>query len=692
MKTGIIALLIFGWSSYPALAFQAELQDLQQEITSIRIELQKNTASFLLVTKQLTEKYEPRDTTVIEQTARIMIPEAIIRESDLETADSVTVAIEGDEFPVEEVRDDWVRVKRRNGRKGWIHRDQVQLIEREVVVDITPPRDPRILELTNELYGTIQNLRDEADDLFAEFDEAYNALSESEKQQVSTLYNTYLDEKEKIRTYTAYANHYQEKLPTVERSPVATTIRGQDIRYQGTATLRLGTSSYEAGTEQSTTSRNLGLNGSVIFSPQSRLNINISHNSDVVQTPYTSNDVKLAYQHLTDAGTRLGGSLLYNSYNDDLLDRNNFNNVGLGLNVNHPLSPTTRVYGDVQANSKSFEVVGGNEFKGAAFNSGLNYRSSNMMGNIGVRGRLQSSDVSFLNYTRVIPNARLRYVTGRGTLGVRAEAEHLGYATEAEGNNFNRGRVDLEWSRNITSTALIFIAKQFPNNETFDNYTLRVENEWKRSEGIDFSRTSLSLQYIYHPQEENVLSNYVDLRVDRNSSSEKFYFDLNLFGRYWEEASRDHRVDLFSRVGFKYEQFQIGPAFGAQLLLNQDDLKINRNGNSFRLGIDGRVNTIIQKAAIHAMIRIQKSLVYNNEIAVDPTTGTVTQGDIKTRLPTTVQLNAGLQVPIIDLLDLKVDLRYYNVNLDIDETISINPVQSRTGFRLLAGVSYRFQS
>ena len=92
------------------------------------------------------------------------------------------------------------------------------------------------------------------------------------------------------------------------------------------------------------------------------------------------------------------------------------------------------------------------------------------------------------------------------------------------------------------------------------------------------------------------------------------------------------------------------------------------------------------------MIRIQKSLVYNNEIAVDPTTGTVTQGDVKTRLPTTVQLNAGLQVPIIDLLDLKVGLRYYNVNLDIDETISINPVQSRTGFRLLAGVSYRFQS
>ncbi|MDR9367030.1 MAG: hypothetical protein RI575_16970, partial [Balneolaceae bacterium] len=57
----------------------------------------------------------------------------------------------------------------------------------------------------------------------------------------------------------------------------------------------------------------------------------------------------------------------------------------------------------------------------------------------------------------------------------------------------------------------------------------------------------------------------------------------------------------------------------------------------------------------------------------------------------TIQFSAGVQVPIMDALDFKIDASYYNVDLDISDEISINPVQTRTGLRVLGGISYRFQ-
>ncbi len=308
-----------------------------------------------------------------------------------------------------------------------------------------------------------------------------------------------------------------------------------------------------------------------------------------------------------------------------------------------------------------------------------------------MRGRVQQSDISFLDYVRLIPNVNVRWLTGNGSFSVRGEAENLTYDTEAEGNNFNRGRVDLEWAGGVSTSTFTLTAKQFPNNESFDYMKFRFRNRWNKRSGSTFGRTTLSLQYVYFTQQVTQLTNYVDLRFDRNSSGEKAYFDLNLFGRYWEETGREHSVDMFSRFGIKYEQFQVGPAVGATLLLNPDDLQVERDGNSFRAGIDARANAAFREATIYGNFRYQKSLVYNSEISIDSSTGLVTEGELKSRMPTTIQFSAGVQVPLISALDLKVDMSYYNVDLDISDDISTNPVQSRKGLRFLAGVSYRFQ-
>lgn len=692
MKSGIIALLIFGWfTPIFAAANLADLEDIQSDIESIRSEIQKSTTSFLLITKQMGQGQPAEAAQQTEQVIQVSDQRVPIYESDLETAPVLTEALEGDGFLLIEQRNDWLHIELEDGREGWIRRENVQLIERGVTSTNPVSVDPQIRQMAEQLYQTIMEQYEQAEQLFDEFDGVYEDLSASEKTEAQSVQSAYLNEKEKIQTYMAYANHYYEKLVPIQTTAVTSISSKNEIGYEGTASLRLGTASYKSMTEQSTTSRNVNLNGAVIFNPQSRLNVNINHNNDVIQTPYTSNDVNLNFQHQTAGGTRLRGTVLYNSYNDEAADRNNFQNVGVGANVDHPLNETTRLFGDIQANSKTYEVDGGNGYDGAAFNSGLNFNGAKTQANIGVRGRIQNSDVSFLDYMRVIPNAAVRWLTGGGSFGIRAEAEQLTYDTEAAGNNFNRGRVDLQWAGSRNSTSLILIAKQYPNNEAFDNYRLRLQNQWNRTSGFGSARTALSLQYVYHPQEDTQLTNYVDLRVDLNSSGQKAYFDLNLFGRYWEETGRDHSVDLFSRFGLKFSQFQIGPAIGAQLLLNPDDLQIERNGNSFRVGADARVNAAIQKATVYGNIRYQKSLVYNSEITIDTSTGLVTEGDLQSRMPTTIQFSAGVQVPLIDALDLKIDASYYNVDLDISDEISINPVQTRTGLRVLAGVSYRFQ-
>lgn len=691
MKTGIIAILLICCLPISILfAQETELREIQDEIANVRLQVQKNTASFLLVSKQITQSEQSVQSTY--EFVQITDQRVIVQELDLETSPTIAEVLEGDELKLNEEKNDWLNIELEDGRDGWVRRENVQIIERRERSERSVSVDPHIRQMTEQLYSNIQSQFVRAKRLFDEFDEIYDDLTTSEKTEFSGIYSDYQSEKEKIQTYRAYANHYHEKTESVPSALIVSTDNGQRvIGFQGTASLRLGTSSYQAATKQSASSRNVNVNGAVIFSPQSRLNVNINHNNDVVQTPYTSNNVNLSYQHQTEGGTRLRGSVLYNSYNDENLDRNNFKNVGIGANVEHPLSNKTRVFGDINANSKSFDVEDGNGFEGAAFNSGLNYNGAKTQANVGVRGRVQNSDVSFLDFMRVIPNASVRWLTKSGSFGIRAEAEQLAYDTEAEGNNFNRGRVDLQWAGRMNSTSLIVIAKQYPNNEAFDNYRLRLQNQWNKTKDYGSARSALSVQYVYHTQEDTQLANYIDLRLDRNTSGQRAYFDLNLFGRYWEDTDRYHRVDFFSRFGFKFNQFQIGPAIGAQLLLNQNDLQIEQNGNSFRLGVDARVNTAIETATVYGSLRYQKSLVYNSEISINTSTGTVTQGELQSRIPTTIQFSAGVQVPIIGALDFKIDASYYNVDLDISDEISINQVQTRTGLRVLGGISYRFQ-
>lgn len=667
-----------------------DIQDLLQEINQLRIDIQRTTASFLLIAGQ----FENDSEEFIDQLyIRITSRTADIRETNLLTSAVLAVTYTDEEYLIEEERGDWFNVIMRDGRQGWIYKDDGQIsgVNKSVQKDGTNKlsSDDEVRKLFESLYNDISNKNVTAGKFFVDFEVFYESMTSRERDANVILIESYHSEKEKIHSSYAYATHYYRKLSSAQQVPVVHTTK-QPLHFNGTLFASLGSSSYEAAGKQTATSRTLNLAGNVIINPQTNVNVNLNHSLDVVQTPYAANNVNLQLFHSRSELTRIRANLLYNSYNDEQFRRNNFKNVVAGFNLEHELRTDIRFFGDIQANSKSFEAEGGNEFQGAGFNSGLIFHGQNRQADIGIRGRLQSSDISFLDYTRINPVIRIRFLTKNGSFSIRGEGEKLNYAREAEGNNHNLGIADLEWIQSARVSTLRFMIRQYPNNPDFDQMRFRFQNQWRRSSAGVFRRTSLSVQYVYHTGEGTRLSDYLDLRADRSIVNENIFFDLNLFGRYWDDKDRLHRIDFFSRFGYKFQKFEIGPVIGAQFLLDPNDITIERNGNSLRAGIEGRVHTVIQKATLYGTFRYQKSYVYSNKISIDTSTGLITEGEIKTRMPSTIQFSAGVHIPLGELFLLRADLSYYSIDLDVSEEISINPVDSRSGLRLTGGIQYRF--
>jgi hypothetical protein len=117
------------------------------------------------------------------------------------------------------------------------------------------------------------------------------------------------------------------------------------------------------------------------------------------------------------------------------------------------------------------------------------------------------------------------------------------------------------------------------------------------------------------------------------------------------------------------------------MLIDQADPDLKQTGNSFRAGIDGRGNFLIQKASVYSSVRYQYTLAYS---------GLDTSGDPLTRNPVSLEITAGARIPVARMFELQLDLRYYSLDFDIPEIDDPLPVQTQSGLRYLAGISYRF--
>ena len=659
-----------------------ELSELLDKIKAGRIIIQNTSAAFLMTSKQL-GSVSPSG----GQSIRVIIPTASIRESDLITAEVLVRLQEGTVLPVLKKEREWFQVRLPDLRDGWIHQDDVQQVydeeDREIRTQETKPEEYYQTRLLAEnFFRKFSEAYQETGQLISAFEKKYHSLSSSEQRNADKLVEELNREREIVNLARAYISHYYQKLPPVQVIETGKTGSSKAISYDGTATVRFGSSAYESGGQISETTRDISLAGNIIFNPQSRIALQMNHNKDVIRTPYTTSNVNATYYHEASGGTRLSTSVNFQDYGDVMTSRNSYRNLGAKLNVEQPLNENIRFQGDVQAQSKSYyDTEDGNDLQGVQFNTHIDYSGKKTMVNAGIRGRFQSSDIPFLDYHRIIPNLRVLYKTGQKQRSVNGEAEQMVYGSAAESGNFNRVRVDLESGNPKNRTQLTVINRSFPNNEGYNNLKIRMMNQRNYRSTDRYGRSTGYIEYTLHTNDASTSSNYVDLRFDRNISAKTSYFDIGAFGRYWEDAGIPHRLSAYSRFGFKFSGLQIGPVVGADMMIDPNDPDLKRAGNSFRAGVDGRGNFVIRQASIYSSVRYQQNFAYS---------GFNIGGDAEARKPATLEITTGARIPVVRMFELQLDLRYYSLNFDLPETDDPIPVRTQSGLRYLAGLSYRF--
>lgn len=536
--------------------------------------------------------------------------------------------------------------------------------------------------VAENFYRKVSATLAETDQIISDFEKKYNSLSPAEQKNAVKFHEEMSRERELINQAMAYTNHFYQKLPPLQAIQSGKTLKTKNIAFDGTAAVRFGSSAYESAGRISETTRNISLTGNVVFNPQSRLSVQLNHNKDVIRTPYALSDAGATYYHETSGGTRISTSVSFKDYDDVLIDRNSYRNVGAGMSVEHPLKENIRILGDVQAQSKKYyDTEDGNDLQGVQFNTFLDYTGKKALFNAGIRGRLQSGEKAFLDYSRIIPNIRFTYKTAQNNWSVYGEAEQMAYGTAGQANDFNRIRVDLEASNRGKRTQITAINKSFPNNERFNNLKIKIlAQKIQRSEGRN-GRSTGYLEYTFHTSDSSVSGNYADFRFDRNFNRKTTYFDIGAFGRYWDDSGPAHRLSVYSRFGFRYSGFQIGPVIGADMMIDPDNPDLEQAGNRFRAGLDGRGNFTIRQASIYSSVRYQQTITF---------TGLNTEGEAGSRLPATLEISGGARIPVARMFEIQLDLRYYSLDFDYPRTDDPMPVQTQSGLRYLAGISYRF--
>jgi hypothetical protein len=679
----------------PFKAFSDSSKDMQQsleELKSLRQEIQQKTLPLLVLMKQL----EGTAVAAPQQRVKVIKPVATIRETDNVASRTLLVARLSDEFLVIEQRDQWYRIRLADGREGWIHEDVIQVFSApaspsSVEKKTQAPQDTKnLLTLAADLIKTINAKQDTAAQILSSLEESYRQLPETERQKLLPIYSSIVQERNKITEYHVYANHFYEKYAAFQQIPSTPTVR-LPRGINGQLSIQTGKSAYESQGDESLTSRDLNFTGSMRLNDRSQVTAALTNRSEVIQTPYGTNDVRLAYVYRSPTGLHLNSYASYNKYDDKNFERNNFKELGAGLNLSYPLSAKSHFFTDLAFNNKAYQEEGSNDYSGGQLNTGFRIRTNpNTQLDLALRGLVQSSDISFLDFRRFVPQFQYLRKTRGGSFGAKLEFEQIGYAEEAKSNDFRRERLDLVWSTNGSQRQITVTGKQFPNNENFNYLKLGLQSRWQSTRGLSFSRTGLSLLYVHHPQGSEQQVDYLDVRADRASSGKSSYLDLSLFGRAWRSSDRDHLVDFYSRLGLKISKVQVGPVVGAHLLLNKEGSAIKRDGNSFRAGLDLRSQFTINKASVNFAFGYEKAFVYGNEIAIDQNTGELTTGEVAERNPTTLQFSAGLRMPIVQAIDFELDIRRYEIDLDVSDEVSINPVSSRSRLHVLAGLGYRF--
>ncbi|MFC1528058.1 hypothetical protein ACFL5D_04890, partial [Candidatus Neomarinimicrobiota bacterium] len=212
-------------------------------------------------------------------------------------------------------------------------------------------------------------------------------------------------------------------------------------------------------------------------------------------------------------------------------------------------------------------------------------------------------------------------------------------------------------------------------------------------------RKSLSLNTNIYPNATD--NSFTDFRYDYNVTSLVF-FNLSAYYRLWHDTFANDSdssasvkpsiLDLSGKFGFKVGPIRVGPTIGLHAILDFDEDEIfKRDGNLFRLGGAAEGTILLPKMInISLMVAYDYGSVYNEEFTIDLLTGEIKIGELQERHPTTLQFTSTISAPLVHNLELVGRINYYKINTDMDETLSINPIEFTKQMSFQLGIRYRY--
>ena len=676
------------------LSFSLPVQSaVTEDLRDINAQLKKEVYVFLT----LLEKIEPGVAGTQEEKLgklRVVTEDCPIYETRFDLSRPIYQPVINQQFEWLQEVDEWYQVQLTDGRVGWIAKQCAQIISTgnqsldQISRMIDNDRN-RQIQFANRLYDAIVAKRKQAEQLY---EKAKNnkKLSEEQRAEVEKIYA-------EIRQNANYAeSFYRRHAHLLEyRNVNQLALRN---RFSFNAEIMAGSANYGTSASDAVSLENKGsitnfqVNGNYLIDPSSSVYFGAANQSEIIETAYKNTQFQLGYNKKVENFTfRVGGA--YQDYKDEFNFTNNFDRINLHADVDQKAGENTKIHYQYGLLINSYEVGDTNNFTQHQVGILSDFRTGALSRiELDLRASLEISDVAFRQFNHYYPSLSFIRQVGDRLSQWKLRYEQFDFENLAL-QNFSRYDISYRNSRKVSgvnkNSNLSLAYKTYPENERQDNIQFRTRSTSSQF-GKKSTRTSRALTAYYFP--ENTDASFADIRWDMSVTSKLFY-DVSFFARgYYPDSTALVQADIYMKLGAVIKGVKFGPTAGFHAFtdLAADEIKIEADGNNYRFGgfLEGTI-FFPRDISLWVSALYDYGFVYSQEVTVSPD-GDITTGELQERHPTTLQIYAMVNAPIIPSLDFFSRLEYYQIDTDIDPSLSINPVTQRDKMTLRFGLRYRY--
>lgn len=666
--------------------------------------MRRDSVAFLTLVKKMLPQEGSGYRMITVETAKIIRDNCRVFESEYDESKVIFHPRLNDEFEVLESRELLYKIQLQDGRRGWIKKDDVQLTtqqrrgEKIRLTGISQKDVRKFISVAADIYSRIVVQKVVADGIAKKYRVKPGNQLVSDRR-LRSIYS-------RIQKYHQYSHYFYQKFVRDENVLLGKKTLDRS-RISAWAELLLGSSSYSTnylllGEEKNSgLTRSISVGGDLVMNRRSTARFSLSNQRDVIQTPFNTTSVSAGYNYTDNKRWRINSGISFDMYADEANDLNDFNRLNVQAQADYDLNEKTDIYLNYSFLNHNFSNDGDNSYTSQAVLAGGRYLlnpSSTL--DLQLRTLLQSSDSAFHQFTDIMPSLTYDLKSANNRFQARLMHEALSFS-EMEIKNFNRTML---WFNNHNSRRglnsrinFAFTYKTYPNNNNYDYVQL-----WGEYSASRFGKKQLqsSVSFYSNLFTRDSTNSFTDVKFNFGHTSTKFFTQFSTFFKIWhtprpEDGSgllRPYIFDVYLNLGINTPNIRFGPTFGLHFLLSSEKgVKVwAREGNVVRVGANCEIRVPLpNRILLQVNGSYEYGSVYHDQLEVDNATGALTPGEALMAHPTTLQVNGILTVPLAGKFELVSRVNYYMINTDMDQAVSINPLEYNQRFMALLGVRYR---